>query len=539
MQNGQLWCPGCAQNQGRQAVGQVVNEGSAPVLGSRVAIRIGQGPLSSNSPELQRIAHFVAADQPHIVRIAHDSGDSQTIFHCFAGGTRYLTRDGVRTLAETVGTKQHVLTADVTDAHGGRWVEAPIVDFGRQRIWELTLQRNRRTKVIRTTRGHRWFVRPDRVLTTEQLRSGHRLAHLRAPRTNVSPDHDGIRMGFVFGDGSIQRRNGRTYGAVTLWGEKAVLAKYFDEVATRAYLATTDNGVPGLRYTSGMVGYDKVLPDLHSSPEYLYGWLMGLFAADGSMTQAGQATLSSASLETLLHVRDVAVVLGIGTYEPTTTSRKGFGPEKTELHTLGFAAKDLPSEFFLRDSHSGRANPEAFSRFGWTVVSAQETEDVEQVYCAVVPGSQSFTLEDNIHTGNCCFCGSGQVIARSDGTVECEFCHSTFTVQVQPQFPAFPQTIDGVPVDVPGMPSNNAPMPGEAPPPGGAVPPGAEGEMDDPSGEDEDPEEGDDDKPAFLKGGLKTAAGAPLDVDDYLRHLAIECSPNRARTLQRVRERRS
>lgn len=506
----------------------------------RIAVRQSQGDLAPNHHPNQRLAHLVAWDQPDIVKCAHDSGDSQTVFHCLAGNTRYITRDGVRTLAETVGTKQFVLTADPADSHGGRWVEAPIVDFGRQRIWELTLRRNRRTKVIRTTSGHRWFVRrPDHVLTTEELRPGHRLAHLRAPRMNVAPDHDGIRMGFVFGDGSIQRRNSRTYGAVTLWGEKVVLAKYFDEVADRAYQVTTDNGVPGLRYTSGMIGYDKVLPDLYSSPEHLYGWLMGLFAADGSITKAGQATLSSASLETLLHVRDIATVLGIGTYEPTTVLRKGFGPEPTELHTLGFAAEDLSLDFFLRGSHQERANPETFSRFGWTVVSVQETDDVEQVYCAVVPGFESFVLEDNIHTGNCPFCGSGQVIARSDGTVECEFCHSAFTVQVQPEFSAFPQTIDGVPVDVPGMPSNNQGMPPGADPAAAGVPP-ADGGFPPGEGDDtEDDESGEDDKPAFLKGSvLRTESGADLPVDEYLRHIALAHAPDRDRVLRRVRHER-
>lgn len=53
---------------------------------------------------------------------------------------------------------------------------------------------------------------------------------------------------------------------------------------------------------------------------------------------------------------------------------------------------------------------------------------------------------------HCPFCGSGQVIARSDNTVECEFCKTAFTVQVQPQFAAFPQTVNGMPMDVPGMP---------------------------------------------------------------------------------------
>ena len=507
-------------------------------LNSRVAVRISQGSLPQGASPEQKLAHFIAWDLPDVVKVAHDSGDSVTIFHCFAGETRYLTRDGVKTFAETVGTTQFVLTADPTDSHGGRWVEAPIIDFGRQQIWELTLQRNQRTKVIRTTSGHRWFTRrPDRMLTTEQLRPGHRLAHLRAPRVHVAPDHEGIRMGFVFGDGTIQRRDSRTYGAVTLWGEKVALAKYFDEVASRAYQVSTDDGVPGLRYTSGMIGYDKVLPDLHSSPEYLYGWLMGLFAADGSVTEAGQATLSSASLETLLHVRDVATVLGIGTYSPVSKMRRGFGDEPTELHTLGFAGEDLLPEFFLRPSQQARVNPERFSRFGWTVVSVRETEDVEQVYCAVVPQFESFALEDNIHTGNCPFCGSGQVIARSDGTTECEFCHSAFTVQVQPVFSAFPQTIDGVPVDVPGMPSNTQMPPGADPnamPPGdGEVPPG-----EDDVEESEEDGDGEDDKPAFLKGSYRTATGAMLDGEAYLRHLAIACGPDRQVVLDRVRSSR-
>src|SRR5262249_27697143 len=38
---------------------------------------------------------------------------------------------------------------------------------------------------------------------------------------------------------------------------------------------------------------------------------------------------------------------------------------------------------------------------GSTVVSVEPTERVEEVYCAVVPGTHCFVLEDNILTGNC------------------------------------------------------------------------------------------------------------------------------------------
>jgi hypothetical protein len=92
---------------------------------------------------------------------------------------------------------------------------------------------------------------------------------------------------------------------------------------------------------------------------------------------------------------------------------------------------------------------------------------------------------DGITIAHCPFCGSGQVIGRSDGNTECSFCNSAFLVRVQPMFSAFPQSIDGMPVQIPGMP---APTPGM--PPGadqgdpGAMPPGADGENPAEGGED-------------------------------------------------------
>lgn len=53
---------------------------------------------------------------------------------------------------------------------------------------------------------------------------------------------------------------------------------------------------------------------------------------------------------------------------------------------------------------------------------------------------------------HCPFCGAGQLTGRSDGTAECGFCGTTFTVQVQPKHNTMPQTIDGVPQQMPDMP---------------------------------------------------------------------------------------
>lgn len=153
---------------------------------------------------------------------------------------------------------------------------------------------------------------------------------------------------------------------------------------------------------------------------------------------------------------------------------------------------------------------------------------------------------------HCPFCGSGQVIARSDRTIECEYCHTCFTVQVQPQFPAFPQTINGAPVQVPGMPGQiGGPpaAPGQDPMDpmgGGGFPPGEDGAEDDGNpfadgaedGEEEEPQDDEGSAPPFAKGSmLRTASGASLPMDSYLAHLAIKFADDKDRVIERVRER--
>jgi hypothetical protein len=87
---------------------------------------------------------------------------------------------------------------------------------------------------------------------------------------------------------------------------------------------------------------------------------------------------------------------------------------------------------------------------------------------------------DGVTIAHCPFCGSGQVIGRSDGNTECSFCNQSFLVRVQPMFSAFPQSIDGMPVQIPGMPPPAAPgmMPGADPNDPNAMPPGANGAED-------------------------------------------------------------
>jgi hypothetical protein len=159
---------------------------------------------------------------------------------------------------------------------------------------------------------------------------------------------------------------------------------------------------------------------------------------------------------------------------------------------------------------------------------------------------------------HCFRCGSGNIIGRSDGSAECSFCDAVFTVALQPQYSAFPQTIDGSPVDVPGMgdalppdagadgdpadPTDpnaldpNAPdgsLPGAVAPGEGEDDPDADG----PPSDDEDASGDDSNVPPQFR----SKSGALLGEDDYLRHVALRISdgPTRAALLAQVRAEKS
>jgi DNA-directed RNA polymerase subunit RPC12/RpoP len=141
---------------------------------------------------------------------------------------------------------------------------------------------------------------------------------------------------------------------------------------------------------------------------------------------------------------------------------------------------------------------------------------------------------------HCFSCGSGKVVARSDRSTECMYCGQVFTVQVQPQFAAFPQTINGMPTPVPGMPGqiDGGGLPGADPMGGnpmdpnamdqdGGFPPDEAGdEAEENDGDETDSDSEDSDAPPWAKKSslLRTSLGHELDPDDFVRHLAIRHS---------------
>jgi DNA primase len=327
---------------------------------------------------------------------------SRGFYHCLAGETEVITWDGVRPIRELAGDVHRVLTP------GGRWVDAPFTSYGVQRLHKITLTRNRQTKVIHATDGHRWFVRSGKrgdkrreVLTTE-LAPSSRLAYVypgsRIRRTTPSPF--GIAHGFTFGDGTLNDS-----GSMALLASPKVadMLKWFPN----SHVTARDDGQLLVHH---MPRFFKALPDLDESRPYMLGWLAGYFAADGCVAADGTVILSSAKRENLEFVRTLGNRLGIATFGITEQIRAGFdGREPSAIYRVHLVNDDLPESFFLLEEHRRRfvGTTKSFVRRGWIVRSVEPTDRVEEVYCAEVDDGHAFALADNILTGNCFGCQEG------------------------------------------------------------------------------------------------------------------------------------
>ena len=323
-----------------------------------------------------------------------------SLLNCFSGDTEILTETGVNTLENLYKYKSTRVMTSL-----GKWVDAEIKSFGEQRLYKILLSKGKAQKVVHATKEHRWFRRAyrngierdnssNKEVITSDLKPGDKLVSTYGQSIKGIKyiSRYGIAHGLVFGDGSVSNN----VASIRLCGEKnKQLIEYFDSSIVYDY--------EGDKIVSGLPKYFKNAPELDMDKPYLYGWLSGYFAADGSVREEGQIRLSSANINNLKLARDVCIKLGIGYSSISVQNRIGIGQEvPSDLFTLNVNGSDLTEEFFLIDEHRRRfVNHSYKDKLDWSVVEVTETDRVETVYCAVVPDTHTFVLEGNILTGNC------------------------------------------------------------------------------------------------------------------------------------------
>ncbi len=177
---------------------------------------------------------------PEDIRKAHEEGiihfhDSdyfiQHSMNCFSSKTRFVTDRGVISFAEAGdGAEVNVLDCN------GSWRKATVHKYGKDILYDVTLQSARSTKTVTCTANHRWLL-ADGTITTN-LSVGDTLYPLRQTSAGLSAeeilssgDKRGAEMfalGFMIGDGSDFDRgiSGRLCGGKTRYAGVFRLAGY-------------------------------------------------------------------------------------------------------------------------------------------------------------------------------------------------------------------------------------------------------------------------------------------------------------------------
>lgn len=349
---------------------------------------------------------------------------------CFSGETEFLTYDGYRTFKESSGQSVKVLDGR------GIWVDSEVRSFGVQSLYEINLKKGRGRKTVFATGSHEWIIDGERVKTVD-LRMGCFLDE-RTPRSylhNWTPSVFGVAHGIVFGDGTLPMEKDKSRSRpgparLDLWGDKGEeLLRFFPGHRTSSVKGGSNQVAEGVQ-VRGLPRHFKERPSLDSDPEYLLGWLVGYFAADGRVSTGGtNIEISSSKYEDMEFCQAVCNRLTIAFHDIREVRRSGcngsgmihsYGVEahgechlcragERSLFSLCLVPSTVDERFFIIEEHRRRfvANRDRIKKptnLGrWSVAEVIETDRVEEVFCLVVPTTQSFVLQDGILTGNCRF----------------------------------------------------------------------------------------------------------------------------------------
>lgn len=334
---------------------------------------------------------------------------------CLAGETEVLTLQGSRAIKDLVG--RQTLLVPIRHTMFGKWTEVEVRSFGIQPVMKVILRKGKTRKIIHATPEHRWVLRGrggirNRFVQTKDLLAGEHLptcwtAPLKGGPNPVRISPFGVAHGFVYGDGHVQHTRPKMPAAVVIYGKKDRALLPFFSMSYKKQIRA--NGVTALRI-SDLPRSWKAVPPLTESRSYLLGWLAGYFAADGHVSERGQAVIYSAQQRDIAHVKDVCLTIGVRISSGGDKSRIGFPSRYQKCRKLYFASiniRDVPEDFWIIPRHKRRViearRKKKHEQPDWIVETVGMTKRTEEVFCAVVPGREMFTLADGIITGNCPF----------------------------------------------------------------------------------------------------------------------------------------
>ena len=318
---------------------------------------------------------------------------SMALNNCFRRDTTFWTDKGLKSFNDFNDGDSVVVRGQ------NKWMPATIKCFEEQQLVELTVGKKGQRKTIYTTDNHRWLAKTKKgdgkysfkIKTTNELEPEWKLQNF-AKRTNFHAQEMcpvGIQHGIVFGDGTLHKNTNNC--AIELIGEKQLeLSKYF-------FTTRKDN-----RTITGLPNTWKTLPDLNMNKEYLFGFLAGWFATDGTIdSRNGSLTITNKDKSTLEWLRNAFFKVDIQTCEiHKCADTNPYDNSDRELYRVTICRDNLPAKFFIRDSQLEKFIPSKETPY-WRVIDVKYTNIKEKVWCVVEPEFEEFTLECGILTKNC------------------------------------------------------------------------------------------------------------------------------------------
>lgn len=382
------------------------------VLGDDIAIKIAEylHIEKFDKHSLKGCCPFHKEDTPSFIWDKKDK-----CYSCFSGETEVITKDGVFPIIEIIDKEVEIINGN------GEWEKVKFVNCGKQKLIKINLTSNGKIKEIFATPEHEWIVRKHKAkIQTKDLKSGYRLERvlpIRDRNFNIIPE--GIIHGYVYGDGHISKRTDKKFRFCTTvyTKEKYDFIKQFVKITKPKCFEKNEKYKEcfGYFHISSVINF-KEIPDFKChSLDYLYSFLIGYFVTDGcakpsTTKNCNNALFASAKYDDLVKVKHICTLVGIATYPIGHTIRtpKSNGgilnyTHNHDIYYLRLVHSTIPNNFYL----SSKKNDRKFtysSYLGWKVVSIEETERYEDVYCTET-STHSFALKDFILTGNCFGCG--------------------------------------------------------------------------------------------------------------------------------------
>ena len=322
--------------------------------------------------------------------------DCDVLPNCFDGDTKFITSDGIKTLRECENKNVKVLSED------GLFRNAIVKSFGEQKLYKITFNNG---NSYLATANHRWVV--DRlsswgdkkycnrkIKTTLELNKSDYFPYVVAQHT-FEIDDDGIRHGFIFGDGSLCHE--KRYARASLCGFKRdYMYEWFKNSKNIYHLKN------GAIEASPYPKEYKELPPLSKGQSYLRGFICGYLASDGCVDDDGSVRISCAKQDVLEYVKDICAIIGIRTGKIRTEYRKGYGEFETPLYHICLYRETIDSDMLLNPIHKTRFMSVKSKNIKYTKIkSVEDTDIVTTVYCVQEPETHTMVLEDNILTGQC------------------------------------------------------------------------------------------------------------------------------------------